>query len=116
MRKFDINEDPHRRFNPLINEWVLVSPHRSKRPWQGQQETSSQEVALNYDPQCYLCAGNTRVNGQTNPPYSSTFVFTNDHAALLPSVPQADSTEDFLFQNLIYQRKYYLQKLYLKCF
>ncbi len=82
MKKFDINEDPHRRYNPLINEWVLVSPHRSKRPWQGQNESISKEELPAYDPTCYLCAGNVRANGEVNPDYKKSFVFENDFAAL----------------------------------
>lgn len=82
MRNFDINEDPHRRYNPLINEWVLVSPHRAKRPWQGQNETISTEKLPEYDPTCYLCPGNVRANGMNNPNYKSSFVFENDFAAM----------------------------------
>lgn len=82
MKKFDINEDPHRRFNPLINEWVLVSPHRAKRPWQGQKETVANDGMPDYDPNCYLCPGNVRANGEVNPQYTSSFVFENDFAAL----------------------------------
>jgi UDPglucose--hexose-1-phosphate uridylyltransferase len=82
MKKFDIYEDPHRRFNPLINEWVLVSPHRAKRPWQGQKETITNDERPEYDPECYLCPGNVRANGETNPQYTSSFVFENDFAAL----------------------------------
>jgi UDPglucose--hexose-1-phosphate uridylyltransferase len=82
MKNFDINEDPHRRFNPLINEWVLVSPHRAKRPWQGQNETVAFETLPEYDPECYLCAGNVRANGMVNPAYEDCFVFENDFAAL----------------------------------
>jgi len=82
MKNFDINEDPHRRFNPLINEWVLVSPHRAKRPWQGQNETISTEELPKYDPTCYLCPGNVRANGMNNPQYESSFVFENDFAAM----------------------------------
>jgi len=82
MRKFDINEDPHRRFNPLLNEWVLVSPHRAKRPWQGQKETVANDERPEYDSTCYLCPDNVRANGEVNPQYSSSFVFENDFAAL----------------------------------
>lgn len=82
MKNFDITEDPHRRFNPLINEWVLVSPHRAKRPWQGQNETISTEALPNYDSTCYLCPGNVRANGVSNPKYESSFVFENDFAAM----------------------------------
>ena len=82
MRKFDINEDPHRRYNPLINEWVLVSPHRSKRPWQGQNEKLPTAALPQYDPSCYLCPGNVRANGMHNPDYQEAFVFDNDFAAL----------------------------------
>jgi UDPglucose--hexose-1-phosphate uridylyltransferase len=82
MKKFDIYEDPHRRFNPLINEWVLVSPHRAKRPWQGQKESVGNDDRPEYDPECYLCPGNVRANGEVNPQYTSSFVFENDFAAL----------------------------------
>ena len=82
MKKFNINDDPHRRFNPLINEWVLVSPHRAKRPWQGQKEKVANDERPEYEPTCYLCPGNVRANGEINPQYSSSFVFENDFAAL----------------------------------
>lgn len=82
MRNFDINEDPHRRYNPLINEWVLVSPHRAKRPWQGQNETVSTQKLPKYDETCYLCPGNVRANGMNNPDYENSFVFENDFAAM----------------------------------
>ncbi len=79
---------PHRRLNLLTGEWVLVSPHRTQRPWQGQVEKTAREQLPQYDPQCYLCPGNTRSNGAQNPPYESTFVFDNDFAALLPPKPE----------------------------
>jgi UDPglucose--hexose-1-phosphate uridylyltransferase len=80
----DWKTDPHRRFNPLTREWVLVSPQRTGRPWQGQVEELAAETAPEYDPQCYLCPGNTRAGGVQNPHYTSTFVFDNDFAALKP--------------------------------
>lgn len=75
---------PHRRLNRLTGEWVLVSPHRTARPWQGQVEETTQEKRPEYDPSCYLCPGNTRAGGVKTPVYDSTFVFDNDFAALLP--------------------------------
>ena len=81
--------DPHRRYDPLRDEWVLVSPGRTNRPWQGGEEHPQIEQRPRYDPSCYLCPGNTRANGDTNPPYTSTFVFTNDFAALRPDTSDA---------------------------
>jgi UDPglucose--hexose-1-phosphate uridylyltransferase len=76
-------ENPHRRFNPLNREWVLVSPHRARRPWLGQVEKPPVEDIPTYDPKCYLCPGNTRAVGVQNPVYTSTFVFDNDFSPLL---------------------------------
>jgi UDPglucose--hexose-1-phosphate uridylyltransferase len=83
---FRLDEDPHRRFNALTNEWVLVSPHRAMRPWQGEVGLRQTATAPEYDPECYLCPGNVRAGGARNPAYSSTFVFDNDFAALKPDV------------------------------
>jgi UDPglucose--hexose-1-phosphate uridylyltransferase len=82
-----LTEQPHRRFNPLTNEWILVSPHRALRPWQGEVAKRSDGAGLAYDPTCYLCPGNPRAGGLHNPKYEGTFVFDNDFAALLPNVP-----------------------------
>jgi UDPglucose--hexose-1-phosphate uridylyltransferase len=84
---FDWKQDPHRRFNPLTREWVLVSPHRTQRPWQGQVEPDAAPPSPEYDPECYLCPGNARAGGVRNPPYTETFVFDNDFAALKPATP-----------------------------
>lgn len=90
---------PHRRYNPLTDSWVLVSPHRSRRPWQGQMEKTAVVQRPTHDPACYLCAGNTRANGAVNPDYQGVFVFDNDFAALLANTPQLRyETENQLFR------------------
>ncbi|MCA9889368.1 MAG: UDP-glucose--hexose-1-phosphate uridylyltransferase [Anaerolineae bacterium] len=89
---FDRTEHPHRRYNPLLDEYVLVSPHRMKRPWQGSQEKLPPVERPQHDPKCYLCPGNTRANGVTNPDYQQTYVFDNDFRSLLDGVPEAPAS------------------------
>ncbi len=83
----NLTDYPHRRYDPLGGSWVLVSPHRTKRPWQGQTEETETESLPEYDPGCYLCPGNPRAGGKRNPDYRGTFVFDNDFSALLPETP-----------------------------
>ena len=84
---FDASDHPHRRRNLLTGEWVLVSPHRAKRPWQGEEAPPAAPRGPSHDPRCYLCPGNVRTSGERNPDYAGTFVFQNDFAALLPDTP-----------------------------
>lgn len=87
---FDLTEHSHRRFNPLTREWLVVSPHRTKRPWQGQEETPNNEIPPKYDPDCYLCPTNKRAGDKQNPDYKTTFVFENDFSALQPDAPAGE--------------------------
>ncbi len=95
---FQLSQHPHRRYNPLLDEWILVSPHRTKRPWQGGRETETIDSRPRYDSECYLCPGNLRASGEHNPQYDSTFVFVNDFAAVLPNVPRMETDLHPLFR------------------
>ncbi|MDX1618480.1 MAG: galactose-1-phosphate uridylyltransferase, partial [Balneolaceae bacterium] len=92
----DLSEHPHRRLNILTGDWIQVSPHRAKRPWQGKEEKSSGEQKPPYDPDCYLCPGNERAGDASNPEYEDTFVFTNDYSALKPDTPSERYNRDDL--------------------
>jgi UDPglucose--hexose-1-phosphate uridylyltransferase len=98
MTNFDLKEHSHRRLNILTGEWIQVSPHRAKRPWQGQVEKNSSAATSSYDPDCYLCPGNKRSNGESNPPYANTYSFENDFAAIVPVLPEGNfQSDDLLF-------------------
>jgi UDPglucose--hexose-1-phosphate uridylyltransferase len=86
----------HRRHNILNGEWVLVAPHRTKRPWQGHEEEAFQKKAITHDPACYLCPRNTRASGATNPDYQSTYTFINDFSSLIDAIPEFETNENQL--------------------
>ena len=99
MKNLDqLFDRPHRRYNPLTGEWLLVSPHRNSRPWQGKIESGSPNARSPYDPDCYLCPGNERANKTRNPKYTGTYVFDNDFSALLPGVEDKSSLEGALIR------------------
>ena len=96
---FNPTEHPHRRRNLLTGEWILVSPHRMKRPWQGQTEIAPSLSLPSYEPSCYLCPGNERAGGLVNPAYTHTYVFDNDFAALRTDTPDSTFQSDRFFQS-----------------
>ena len=98
MEKFVLTDHPHRRYNPLLDEWILVSPQRAKRPWQGQNEAISDEKKPEYDETCYLCPGNERITGGSNPKYENCYVFDNDFPALLKDEVSSDVVQEDLFK------------------
>ena len=102
MLEFNQDEHPHRRYNPLLDEWILVSPHRAKRPWQGQNEKIATQNLPAHDKDCYLCAGNVRANGVQNDNYTDCYVFENDFSALLKEEVDFEISID---ENRLFQLK-----------
>ena len=98
MNGTDFRTTPHRRWNPLLREWVLVSPHRTQRPWQGKVDKVAPPLLVAYDPECYLCPGNVRAQGLRNPAYTETFVFDNDYPAMLPNLSSSGMEQDGLLR------------------
>ena len=96
MNGTDLRSTPHRRWNPLLREWVLVSPHRTQRPWLGKVDKEAATPSIKYDPECYLCPGNVRAEGHRNPAYAETFVFDNDYPAMLPNVSPSEVQQEGL--------------------
>ncbi|MBN1525481.1 MAG: UDP-glucose--hexose-1-phosphate uridylyltransferase [Spirochaetales bacterium] len=94
----DFLQHPHRRYNPLTDEWILCSPHRTQRPWQGKVDETQQGSGISHDPGCYLCPGNSRANKEKNPAYTDTFVFTNDFSALYTEMPPGRLNQHSLIQ------------------
>ena len=87
----------HRRRNALTGRWVLVSPQRALRPWQGHTAAVPELAAPAHDPACYLCPGNARVGGEVNPHYRGVHVFDNDFPAL-PPAPLGELLDDPLLR------------------
>jgi len=98
--EFNPVDHPHRRYNPLTNQWILVSPHRAKRPWSGQVDDAPTESLPSYDANCFLCPTNTRISGDKNPDYEGTYVFANDFAALMTDTPDAPPSDNPLFKTM----------------
>ena len=98
MQEFDLTQHAQTRLNLLTGEWILVSPHRTKRPWQGKQENTAAQLRHPYEPDCYLCPGNKRADGAANPSYTKCYAFTNDYSSLLSDTPQGTIEIDGLLQ------------------
>lgn len=111
---FDLTDNSHARYNPLTDAWVLVSPHRAKRPWLGQQEKPFKNNAPEYDEKCYLCPGNKRATGDENPNYKSTYIFPNDYPAV--KLDQADYVEEDQERDALKEKLFKLKGVKGNCY
>lgn len=126
MAEFDFTNHSHRRLNPLTNTYVLCSPHRAKRPWQGAKEEIKKMESPEFDPKCYLCPGNVRATGDSNPSYEGTFIFPNDYPAVRLDQPDYEEEEEEQIANgdkekavtkkLLKQKLFRTQGVKGKCF
>lgn len=110
MGKFEFTKYYHRRYNPLTGDWVLVSPHRTKRPWQSKLEKLHAEERPQHDEECYLYPRNERAGGQVNPDYKDVFAFQNDFSALIPDIPEGK------YENLVAYAYALLSSSIAKCY
>lgn len=113
---FDFTEYSHRRYNPLTNSWILCSPHRSKRPWQGAREEAKKTRLPEYDEKCYLCPGNIRATGDTNPKYESTYYFLNDYPAVKLDQPDYAAEESGDLKSKLMKTQGVKGKCFVLCF
>jgi len=83
------------RWQPLLEQWVIIAANTKVRPWSGEVSKLSTESAPAHDPDCYLCPRVTRANGEVNPDYQGTWAMDNDFPSLAPSAPQPEASSEW---------------------